>query len=615
VGGLLGVLLFTVAVYARELGGEFQFDDVHAVQLNQGIRRLDGFLQVPSLPGAIRGRRFVTDFTFALDYYLMGPAPLSFHVTNLAIHLGAILLVFFFARRALVLAGVGRESALAVAALFALHPLQTQAVAYLAQRSESLASALYLGSLLLLLWAERRGRNLPAALLYLASFGLFVLGIGAKLMVVTLPLAYLLIGLLPGPLQRPQLARLSKRLVLVSPFVLLLVLALAKTAMTGPGLLSGADAGFHVPSLPPWRYFRTEWHVVVTYLRLLFLPLGQNVDWEFPLAQGPGDPAVLACGFLLALLFVGAGVLLFRLRKRDGGQAATGRVVAVGVLWFFLLLAPTSSVIPVADVLMEHRLYLASFGVFLATVALGAAVLERLAGPRRTQFAVVVLAGLCLTLAAATYLRVGLWKSKLLLWTDAVAKSPRKARVHLALANAYREAGQVERAIDEYHTAVDLAAREQLWLPSEIRGKLGAALLSLARPGEAIAEVQSGLAEAPNDSALLGVLAMAHLQQHDLQQALPAAEASVAKATQPAAALRVLGLIRLTVGDREGAVSALEQAVQLELDETQGRLLLAKAYRSLGRVQEACNTVRAVRTPEVELQDLMARELADCPPP
>ena len=187
------------------------------------------------------------------------------------------------------------------------------------------------------------------------------------------------------------------------------------TATSTVADLKGEDAGFLIPFMPPGRYFLTQWHVVVTYLRLLFWPTGQNLDWDFPLAHGLTDPAVLGSGFFLAVLLVGAGIVFVRCRSRGDSAGATGRLAAFGVAWFFLLLAPTSSVVPLADVLMEHRLYLASWGIFLAAAVLAASLIEGLARPGRTPILAAVVVCLCAGLASATYLRVGFWQSKLAL--------------------------------------------------------------------------------------------------------------------------------------------------------------------------------------------------------
>jgi Flp pilus assembly protein TadD len=603
---LAGLLLLTIAVYARGMNGSFQFDDVHTVQFNRSIRHLPSFFTASSIPDAIHGKRVLTDATFAINFWAAGPAPLSFHLTNLAIHLATTLMVFFFTRRILALSGAGSRDLLAVAvtAVFALHPLQTQAVIYISQRAESLASAFYLGSLLLLLRAERRGRCAAGTGFYVTSFALFALGLSAKVIVATLPVAYLLMGLLRGP--RGSLLRPLKQLALAAPF---LAYALSTTVLTVAGL-KGEDAGFLIPFMPSGRYFLTQGRVLVTYLRLLFWPSGQNVDWDFPVARGLGDPAVLGSWFVLLVMVAGAGILFLRCRLRADGVGAKGRLAAFGVIWFFLLLAPTSSVVPLADVLMEHRIYLASWGVFLAAVIAADSLIERLPLLGRPVFLVAAVA--CAALATTTYLRVGLWQSKLALWSDCVAKSPYKARARLGLANGYREAGDVQRAVEEFHTALNLATRDPLWIRLEIRGKLATSLLLLGRTAEALAEVRAGLAEQPTDATLLGLLAMAYLQQRNFSAAEAAAEASVRAARKPAASLQILGMVRSANGDREGATVALEQAVRLDPDEPQGRLLLSRAYREQGDLDQACTLLRGLPT---ELSPQVKGERADCPEP
>jgi Tfp pilus assembly protein PilF len=616
VAALAALLILTASVYAPSLHGEFVFDDLHTVQLNRNIHNIDRYLQQASLQNVMRGNRVLTDITFGLDYKVAGNDPFLFHATNLAIHLGVTLLIFFFTRRMLSLSGLASADflALAVAAIFSLHPLQTQAVAYISQRAESLATAFYLASLLLLGSAEHRGRCTSGVALYLSSFALFAVGLAAKVIVVTLPATYLLTGLLTGPNQRNALARLRNRLALVAPHVLLVLYATFSAALTGPGLLKGGTAGLDIPFLPPGRYFLTQWHVIGTYLRLLFWPAGQNLDWDFPLANGIGDPVVLACGLLLATLLVVASIFCIRCRARTDNMGARGRVVTFGIFWFFLILAPTSSVIPLADVLMEHRLYLASWGVFFAVVVLASAVTERITRHRRSRLAVVVLLGLCAFFAISTYVRARLWSSALLLWTDVVANSPNKARAHLGLANAYRLAGQAQQAIDEGQTALRLATNEPVWIRVNIRGEMAAALLSQSRTGEAIAVAEAGLAESPNESGLLGVVAMAHLRRNEMPEAETAAERYLRASPQPAAALRVLGFVRMRMQNYPSGIEAFERALQLEPNELQGCVLLAEAYRTVGRNQEACDVLRSVREPNAEQQEQLKQALISCPP-
>ncbi len=320
---------------------------------------------------------------------------------------------------------------MAVAGIFALHPMQSQAVSYVSQRSEVLASGLYLATLLLLLRAGRPGawpgRTLAAA----GALVLFILGMGAKPIVATAPLAWLLLfALVPPAGTRREPMRRGRALLLLAPLVVvgaLLVQGALRSVAGRP------DAGFSVPGMTPWTYFLTQWRAVATYVRLLAWPAGQNADWTFPASRGLGEPAVLGAGAFLAALLVGAALLWRRSRSGTDRAAADGRAAAFGVAWFFLLLSPTSTFLPIADVLVEHRVYLASWGLFLAAVLGGERLVARVAPGRRDLVAGVAVGAVWVLLAVALHRRNAVWETELAFWTDVVAKSPTKARPYLGL--------------------------------------------------------------------------------------------------------------------------------------------------------------------------------------
>jgi len=602
--------------YAPGMHGEFVLDDQHTVESSSGIRHLDHYLDPAVWLGILRANRVVTELTFALDYAVGKLDPFLYHATNVAIHLGAVLLVYAFVRRLLDDGGLAGERYLAwvVAAVFALHPLQTQAVIYVSQRAESLASALYLGALLLVLAAERRGLTWAGAALYLAALVVFILGMGAKSIVLTMPLAYLLIGLLPGRASYAEkLARPAKRILLATPFVLCSLLAMLRTVPTFQGRAPALNtAGFAIPSLPPWRYFLTEWHVVVTYLRLLFWPTGQHLDWDFPPARGPTDPTAWLCGLLLAALLLGAGYAFLRFRARDDRVGSVARVASFGVFWFFLVLSLTSSIVPLLDVLFEHRLYLASLGIYLAAIVLVDHALCRLSKSRRQRLATVLVVLLCGSLATLTYLRASVWKSKLLLWSEVVEKSPRKARGHLNLAETLRKLGQPQRAVEECQVALSLAKNDSQWIRTNARGEMAAALFAQSRRDEAIAVLKAGLQEDPDDAGLWGALAVMYFQQDDLTQAECAAERYVRAGDHLAAAYRVQGFVRMRRGNYAGGTEAFEQALRLEPDELQNALLVAAAYRTQGRGQEACDLLHSAKGPNPDQNPMLDEALRDC---
>ena len=207
-----------------------------------------------------------------------------------------MVLVYFFTRKVLRLAGAAQAGpvALVVSGLFALHPLQTQAVTYVVQRAESLASVFYLATILLLLAAERNGRTVRGALAYAGAAAALFLGLGTKVIVVTMPVAYvLLVGMVPDQSGRRSLTTWSRRAMMFAPGVVVVAHFATTTLRSLDGL---AHAGFGIPGLSSEMYVATERRAWVTYLRLLVWPAGQNVDWYYLVSTGLADPAAIRGG-------------------------------------------------------------------------------------------------------------------------------------------------------------------------------------------------------------------------------------------------------------------------------------------------------------------------------
>jgi tetratricopeptide (TPR) repeat protein len=200
-------------------------------------------------------------------------------------------------------------------------------------------------------------------------------------------------------------------------------------------------------------YLFTQFRVMVTYLRLLFLPVNQNLDYDYPLYDSFFTSQVFLSFLFLGLIFTLAVLCLVRFRR--GGTAWQGLAV-FGGLWFFVTLSVESSVIALADVIFEHRLYLPSVGIFTAMSA-GAFVLQsRLAGKASRVALIFMMVLIPLLLSASTYARNEIWRSETGLWMDVIEKSPGKARGHNALGLGYWNNGQPEKSIKYYMTALEL---------------------------------------------------------------------------------------------------------------------------------------------------------------
>ncbi len=584
IGFLLAVpLALAAAAYARVLDGEFQLDDRHTIADNVAVKDLAAFVADRFVPACLHGRP-VTDLTFALNYAVGRITPWNFHLTNLAIHLATVALVWAFTWRVARLSGTGRPEWLAVAAagLFAVHPIQSEAVSYVSQRAESLASALYLAALLLILTAERCGRTWRGAAAYAGALAAFGLGLGSKLIVVTMPAAYLLLAYaVEGtPAARAELTTWRRRALLLLPFA---ALGSAAAVETLRGLEGSLDAGFGVRGSTPWSYFLTELRALAVYLRLLAWPAGQNVDWDFPVSHALSDPGVVGALALEASLLVAAVALVRHGRGSPGGGAA--RVAGFGIAWFFLVLSVTSSFVPLADVLVEHRVYLASWGVFAAA----AAGVDRLV-VRSRHGAIVAVAGVAVAwcaLAAALHRRNAVWESVEALWADALLHSPDKPRVRLSLGYAFRTEGRYPEAIAQYAAGLD-RARGDLPMEAQLLRNLCAALNFAGSFSDAARTCRLGLEKDPEDGALLLNLSVALLRSGDLEGAEDAGRRAVEAAPEDAYAWNALGGVRLAHRDYAGALAALQRGEAANPDMAEVRTNLGGAFDGLGRRAEAC---------------------------
>jgi Flp pilus assembly protein TadD len=592
-------LLLATAAYRRVLHGDFVFDDVRVVQRNLALQDLGGVLRGFG-ESLFHGGRPTTEVTFAVSHALGGPTPLAFHSVNLLLHLAVVVLVFLFTRSVLRLAGSGSPQgvAVAVAGVFALHPLQSQAVSYVSQRSEVLASGLYLATLLLLLEAGRRGPGLRGALLGVAALAVFTLGMGAKTIVVTAPVAYLLLLALADRPRHPPRAAGPGR---------------------GPGgarwdrgalrrglLRSGRLRGELLPHPVASRgHLRPAARLAVRPERGLVLPH----------VEEPGRARRAA---------------LRGPPRRDGGRSgralvampppgrAAGRAAAFGVAWFFLVLAPTSSFVPIADNLVEHRVYLASWGLFLAAVLGGERLLARVQPRRRAPWAALAVGATWTVLAIALHQRNAVWETDLALWNDVVARAPFKARARLGLGTAKIRHGDLEGAATEFAAGLSRVAPDAPALRVSLLHNLGGALIRLGRAPEAVAPLRQVMEIEPGNSLAPQSLAIALWSSGDLDGAESMARSILARTPENAIALRVMGQVRLARGDDAGAVTLLERAIRADPADASLLFNLGGAYANLGRAAEACASWRAVlrlRAPE-EVRESARKNLAilGCPP-
>jgi protein O-mannosyl-transferase len=430
------LILISMLAYFNSLKGSFQFDDVPLIK-SHWLVDTDAFFNHPR-SGQI-GNRPVLYWTFALNNQLALHQVFGFHLTNLALHIGVTLLVFFVIARA----GYLQNKCwwgfpLSAALLFSLHPLNTETVSYISSRSSLLATFFYLLTLyafLNLFFLKKDTRLVKIGVVsILVLLGIY-LCVATKLIGATLPLIlFVWYWSFIGRKQYPDIHKkvLNKKSV---------VIGLTSTIFISIGIIYFGDSWIYFPLDQGFElfgrapYFMVQLKVIVFYyLKLFCFPFNLNVDSGFPFSSPMTDPAIIFSGFVIFL------VILAVLKWRNVW-------VIVGALWFFITLAPTSSFIPLNDLAVEHRMYLPmSLGLSL----IAGVGINHLPTLWRLRLIVALLASLAIT----TTTRNTDWVSELSLWKDSTKKNPFSPRSHNNLGKNYYEKGDLVLAADHLEKSI-----------------------------------------------------------------------------------------------------------------------------------------------------------------
>jgi protein O-mannosyl-transferase len=426
----IGVVAFIL--YARTIRYGFVFDDIENILNNPAFYK---FHPSQVWQFLIQPWRALLQISYGYTHYLFGFNPAAYHLVNVLIHVFNSVFVFGIARL-LAKRWLSRDKielfAVAVGLIFAVHPLQSEAVAYVWGRSSSMCALFYFGSLLsMLVGFSKAGRQ------RIVWFGLAAiagyLAWKTKEEAITLPL------LAAGAIALMSSWR-SAIWIALTPF--LLIAAQWRSMLQARVLIAEnralVEAGLD-PSLEPLTYFLTSLKgIVCYYLRLYIFPIGQSADAYLKPVSGFGDFSLLFAIVVLAAL-VALGVILF-----------SDRLFVFGLM--ALLLSPLTSyaIFPIADVVAEHRIYISGLGFAI----LVAWALTRL--PRKRYWA---LACIVVTFGYTTLVRESVWAGSLSLWKDAEAKSPELARTHLNLGMAYQTEGDNDLSMIEYEHALRMNPR------------------------------------------------------------------------------------------------------------------------------------------------------------
>jgi len=550
--------------YHNSFSGPFIFDDLVHIVDNPHIRHL----WPPSL--VLSGTaRPVAMLTLALNYAIGGLAVSGYHATNLAFHLLAALTLFGIVRRTFTgprlrerYSSAATGLALAAAALWVSHPLNTQAVTYVIQRGESLAGLFYLVTL----YATIRGASSRRARgWYAVAVAVCALGAATKPVLVSAPIVILFYDrfFLAESFRAAFQRRGALYCALAATWVVMIALA---------RMAPDAAAGLQLTTVTPVGYAATQPGVVLHYLRLAFWPHPLVLDYGWP-------PAIETLSVVTPSLVV-ASIVAATLW-------ATARLYAPAFLglWFVLVLAPSSSVFPINDLAFEHRMYLPLAAVIVLAVVAGHTVLVRRARSIWAARALAILG--VVVLCALTIRRNADYRSEISIWNDVVVKRPLNARGHMNLGRAWLRVNDVERAMPELLAAVNLAPRYAL-----AHNNLGGAVAAQGDLDAAIIHYHDALALNPDFADAHYNLGLALAGQSRFDDAIRQYQEALRVEPTHAAAWDATGNAYARSGRLEQAIHSYREALRVDSDLARAHNNLGLALAASGRWDEAIESHR-----------------------
>ena len=601
---LLLIILAAVAAYHNSFSGPFVFDDIAAIVDNPSIRHLWPITHAlaPPLSSAGANGRPMVNLSLAVNYAWGGTNVAGYHVVNLLLHIAVALVLFSLVWRTLRLPslkgrfeGKARHIALATTLLWTVHPLLTESVTAIIQRNELIVGLFYLTTLYC---AGRSFNSTRTAFWYGSAVTACLLGMASKEVMATAPVMVLLYdrAFFSGSFKKSLTQRWPLYLGLSATWVLLGLLVFSHKDRAG-------TAGFGL-GVEWWAYALTQCQAIVHYLSLAIWPRTLVFDYGVDVVRD------------FATVWSQASILLVLLAAT---AYATLRLPKLGFAgcWFFAILAPSSSVVPLAtQTIAEHRMYLPLIPV-VAIAAVG------LFAKANKQTGLVVVAVVASLLGWSTVRRNEVYKSAVALWSDTISKRPDNARTYKELGKVLEGEGRTAEALANYDKALQLrpdyvtvycdkagtllrmgqasAAIEQFDRALRINPTYFMALAgkgdALAQAGQgdaAIALYEEALKLRPNDSGAARNLGIALLTAGRVPEAIARLQAVLRADPEDASAHSSLGYAFWQIGRVEEAVLHFEVAARLQPVSAEAHYNYARALARAGRLTEAIGEYRRV---------------------
>lgn len=601
------IAAIALAVYGQTFSFGFVFDDFEFIVHNPYIKSShDAAVLWEYFPVT----RMVGMYSFALNYWINQLHPAGYHIFNVVVHIlatgavWAVAALLFERYAASPRNALQRELPFIAALLFLVHPGQTQAVTYISQRFESLAALMYITAFYCYVQARAGGTPVRQCLFLSGAALAALVGILTKETVLTLPFMIIVYEWI----FHPDVFRNRWRVIAACAAGVVFALIMEK-------VLHARFSGFIRISIPSEShdgdmitlstYALTQMRVFLTFLRLLFFPVNQNLEYDYPVSTSLVHPPLTLVG---ALVICGCIAAVIALRRKQP-------IAAFGLAWIMVTFA--INLMPRSNVIFEHKLYLLSFGFFL----MAAAALRAL--DKQHTITAIGITAVIMLLAVLTVQRNQVWKSERVLWEDIAEKSPNKSRVLTNLGRIYGEEGKLDQALASFNRALILNPNNSTALLNRgvIRSRMNQipeALADLNRASEidpnyysvyikrawiyyqqrdmdkALADLAQAIQLVPNAPEAPAQRAMILFEQGDMGGALADAETVLKLAPHDFFGLTVRGAIFYKQGAYEKALRDFQLAHAAQPRNPQAVKNLAECLWALGRTQEADELYRTL---------------------
>ncbi len=578
--------LLALGIYLNSLNNSFIFDDISSIVENPYIRNLkDISFFLKGLEARKESLRALPTLSFAINYHFHKLNVFGYHLVNLVFHILSGLLVYFISKYLFILESKGISPppnrpnrfsfqkidilSFLAAALFISHPIQVNTVTYIVERNEGMASFFYLLGFFLFIKMSL-SNSLEKGLYLLGTVIAFLLAILSKEISFTFPIILVLFDLM---FICQNWKTIKTRLKFYIGFGAPLILYILFFFKGGIIKLLFEYRG----RWTPWENLLTQFNVIIQYIKLLFLPLPSwlNVDHDFQLSKSLLEYPTWISLSLILILFI---LAIFMIKK--------SRIVSFSVFFFFIVLSPSSSVIPIWDLMVEYRLYLPLFAFCLILTKGLYSLYQLLTRYYSYKLSRGVVLGISVIIlssySAITIDRNKIFEDELILWSDAAKKSPNKTRPKENLITAYHRHGLYDQAI-----ALSLEVLNKKPRDPEIYNKLGISYMSLGEYDKAIEYLKISIQMRDNNPKAFNNLGIIYLEKKDFPQAITAFKQAISQKSNYSEAYNNLAKALAMTGQLDDAVIEESKAIRIDSTIAEYRFNLAKLYENKGLINEA----------------------------